>query len=207
MDGIGPLLRTAFEPPAEPLPDAFNLLLARLASDADRLSPGLDEVGFKAALTAMIPRLRARARYLTRDPVSADDLVQDTLMRAWDKRGYYRADSNFTAWSYTILRNLFFNQTKRARFRATFPDGRGEPCSATQAGQEDRLHLADVDRALAQLAPAHQQVLMLVGAAQLSYEEAAEICGTKIGTVKSRAARARVALALLIDGSEPAGHL
>lgn len=204
MEEIGHLLRAAFATSADPLPATFHRLLDRLTPATRRGSPGLDDARFKVELTAMIPRLRARARYLTRDMAAADDLVQDALMRAWDKREHFREDTNFEAWTYTILRNLFFTQSRRARFRAALHEAAVEPALAVAAEQEHHVHLADLDWALDQLPPAHREVLMLVGAAQLSYEEAAQICGTKVGTVKSRTARARVALALLIDGARPA---
>lgn len=204
MENIADLLQTAFAAPAEPLPAVFLRLLDRLAAGPGQLRSGLDERQFKAELTAMIPKLRARARYLTRDMVAADDLVQDTLLRAWERRDHFRADSNFEAWTYTVLRNLFFTQTRRAKFRAGWHEPSADRALAMPAEQEHHVHLANLDWALDQLPAAHREVLMLVGAGQLSYEEAAEICGTKVGTIKSRASRARAALTLLIDGPRDA---
>jgi len=202
IEDIGGLLREAFAPAEERLPRAFVLLLSRLEASEAKLASGLSEAEFKAMLTAVVPQLRARARSLTRGQASADDLVQDTLARAWAKRGSFRAGTRFDAWTYTILRNLFFSQSRRNRFRGEWDERTAEATLAAAADQEHRVHLADLEQALQRLPAAQREALMLVGADQLSYEEAAEACDIKIGTIKSRVSRAREALLRLIDGDE-----
>ncbi len=204
LEGVGELLRAAFGQGAdEQLPSAFAELLDRLdASSPAALPSGLTDAEFKAKLLDVIPRLRTQARSLTRDRTAADDLVQDALVRAWTKRASFREGTNFNGWTYTILRNLFFTQSRRTRFRAQWDEHTAERLLAASAGQEHHIHLADLQRALGQLPAAQREVLMLVGAGQMAYEEAAEVCGVKIGTIKSRAARARAALVRLIDGDE-----
>jgi len=149
-------------------------------------------------LEALIPRLRRYAHALTRNPVHADDLVQDVLERAWARRDQWRPDSNLRAWVFTIMHNLYVNGLRRFA-PEPLPDGYDEMPGAT--GVEGIL---DLERALGRLAPAQRAVLLLVGLEDLSYQQAATVLGIPIGTVMSRLARARQNLRLLMEGGVPA---
>lgn len=160
-----------------------------------RLSDG----AFKDALARVIPQLRAFARSLCGNPDLADDLVQETMLKAWAARARYVADTNFRAWSFTILRNHYFSLTRRRRFTGEWDDLVADRILAAPASQDSSIELRDLMRALMQLPEPQREALILVGAGGISYEETAEITGVAIGTVKSRVARARVALEDLMN--------
>jgi RNA polymerase sigma-70 factor, ECF subfamily len=147
-----------------------------------------------------LPSLRAFARGLCRHREMADDLAQDTMMRAWAARDSYTQGSNFRAWMFMIMRNQFYT-TLRKNSRTTSLDPEvAERVLVCAPAQQDGINVDDVAKALQKLPAEQREVLLLVGANGLSYEEAAEIMGCAMGTVKSRLARGRAALALLIDG-------
>jgi len=155
-----------------------------------------------ADLEALIPRLRRYAHALTRHPVHADDLVQDTLERAWARRGQWRADSNLRAWVFTIMHNLFINGLRRFE-PEQLPDGFADDFAdefAANPGTASATGLLDLERALARLNPAQRSVLLLVGLEDLSYQQTAAVLGIPIGTVMSRLARARQNLRVLMEG-------
>lgn len=146
---------------------------------------------FRAQLVATLPHLRAFARGLTGRADLTDDLVQDTAIRAWSARDRYEAGTNFKAWCFTILRNIYFNSLRRNRFHADYDPEVAERTLVERAQQEDALHLDDLERALLRLPSDRREALLLVGASGLSYEEAARVCDVPLGTMKSRVARAR----------------
>jgi RNA polymerase sigma-70 factor (ECF subfamily) len=156
-------------------------------------SPGRQDA---TALAALIPRLRAYARALTRDSGSADDLVQDTLLRALPALPGLRTETNLRAWTFTVLRNLFFERARRLRIeqRALAHAAAEEAVPSAQDGVAEVRRL---DGLLGQLSPLLREALILVGAQGLSYEEAAGICGVPAGTVKARVSRARAQLSRL----------
>jgi RNA polymerase sigma-70 factor (ECF subfamily) len=161
-------------------------------TDADKV--------FRDQLVALLPSLRAFARGLCRHREMADDLAQDTMMRAWAARGSYTQGSNFRAWMFMIMRNQFYT-TLRKNSRMTSLDPEvAERVLISAPAQQDGINVDDVAKALQKLPVEQREVLMLVGANGVSYEEAAQIIGCAMGTVKSRLARGRAALALLIDG-------
>lgn len=168
-------------------------------------SEPMDAAAFKRELTATIPHLRAFARGLCGRSDLADDLVQEALMRAWAARDRFTPGTSMRAWTFTILRNIYLTEMRRNRFRGDYDDTTAERILVAPAGQEAPLHLADLHRALLTLAPERREALLLVGAGGFSYEEAAEICGCAVGTIKSRVGRARAALATLIDSGQPVG--
>lgn len=170
---------------------------AKSVSDAANTS--LDDEAFKAQLAALIPHLRAYGRSLSGNRDVADDLVQDTMLKAWGARARFAAGTNMRAWTFIILRNSFLSQRRRSRFTSEWDDVVADRILSIPAGQGDQLHLADVQRALMQLPDSQREALILVGAGGFSYEEASEICGVALGTIKSRVARGRSALAALID--------
>jgi RNA polymerase sigma-70 factor (ECF subfamily) len=161
-----------------------------------------DEI-FRSDLVALIPSLRAFARGLCGQRDLADDLAQDAMIRAWAARSSYTQGSNFRAWMFMILRNQFYTTIrKNARLTSLDPEVAAR-ILVTAPAQQEGIHMEDVTKALQKLPAEQREVLLLVGANGASYEEAAEIMGCAIGTVKSRMARGRKALAALIDG--PAG--
>ncbi|MBX9797061.1 MAG: sigma-70 family RNA polymerase sigma factor [Sphingomonas sp.] len=164
----------------------------------------LSDAAFKVELAALIPQLRAFGRSLSGSRDLADDLVQETLLKAWAARARFHAGTNMRAWTFIILRNLYLSQLRRARFRGEWDDLAAERSLAAPAGQDKHIELADMQRALLLLPPAQREALILVGAGGFAYEEAAEICGVAVGTIKSRVARGRTALeALLAGGALP----
>lgn len=154
---------------------------------------------FKQELAAVIPHLRAFGRSLSGSRDTADDLVQETLMKAWAARERFQAGTNMRAWTFIILRNHFLSQKRRARFTGDWDDLAADRLLAAPAGQDKQLELADMQRGLMQLPDNQREALILVGAGGFAYEEAAEICGVAVGTIKSRVARARVALEEILE--------
>jgi RNA polymerase sigma-70 factor (ECF subfamily) len=150
------------------------------------------------SLVELIPRLRRYARALVGERATADDLVQDTLERAWSKLHLYRRGTDLRAWLFTVMHNVHVN-----RLRATRPTDPLEdemPELAQRATQGDALMVRDLERAVAALPAAQRQVLLLVALEDLSYEETARVLDIPIGTVMSRLARAREKLRLLMQG-------
>ena len=163
-------------------------------------SAGQLDRDFRDQLIAIIPSLRAFARGLCGNRDLADDMVQDAMTRAWAARQSYTPGTNFRAWIFMILRNHYYTTLrKNARMVAWDPD-LAERVLVTAPTQQDRLNVHDVQAALLKLPAEQREVLLLIVANVVSYEEAAEIIGCAIGTIKSRLARGRVALAALIDG-------
>ncbi len=154
----------------------------------------LEDAAFKALLHDAIPHMRAFARGLTNDPAAADDLAQDALLRAWDRRAQFRANTNFKAWVMTIVRNQFYSDKRRSWRQVQLDDDVARETLPATVDQDDVLALDDVRRALAELSEEHREALLLVGAGGYAYQEAAEICGCAVGTMKSRVNRARARL-------------
>jgi len=154
---------------------------------------------FKRELTQVVPHLRAFARGLCGRPDLADDLVQDTLLRAWAARDRFVPGTSIRAWTFTILRNAWFTEMRRNRFRADYDETVADRILTSPAGQEAPLHLADLSRALMELPAERREALLLVGAGGFSYEEAAAICGCAVGTIKSRVGHGRAQLTAMIE--------
>ena len=150
------------------------------------------------SLVALIPRLRRYARALVGDRAAADDLVQDTLERAWSKLHLYRHGTDLRAWLFTVMHNVHVNRMRAARPTDTLDDEMPE--LAQRPAQGDALLVRDLDRAIATLPVAQREVLLLVALEDLSYEETARVLGIPIGTVMSRLARAREKLRVLMTG-------
>jgi len=151
-----------------------------------------DKASFRQEdLLACIPHLRAYARFLTGSRERADDLVQDALVRALTASHQFQAGTNLKAWIFTILRNLFYNEIRKNRLKVQSIDDIPGEGPATPPTQDVNLEFADFRRAFWQLGQSQREVLIMVGASGLSYEEAAEICGCAVGTIKSRVSRAR----------------
>jgi RNA polymerase sigma-70 factor (ECF subfamily) len=166
---------------------------------ADVPHVALSDAAFKEELGNVIPHLRAFGRSLSGNRDLADDLVQETLMKAWAARQRFQAGTNMRAWTFIILRNLYLSQMRRSRFKGEWDDLVADRLLAAPASQDRHVELGDMQRALLLLPQAQREALILVGAGGFAYEEAAEICGVAVGTIKSRVARGRVALEALIE--------
>jgi RNA polymerase sigma-70 factor (ECF subfamily) len=149
----------------------------------------------RAAFLQTIPHLRAFAVSLTNDREAADDLVQETLMRGLTHIGRFQAGTNLEAWLFTILRNQFYTAYRKRRRETEDPDGVFASKLAVIPEQGAKLDYDDMLAALARLTPAQREAILLIGAEGHSYEEAARICNTSVGTIKSRVNRARTRLA------------
>lgn len=170
-----------------------------------RAGEPLDDASFKRELAAMLPHLRAFGRSLCGNADLADDLVQETMLKAWKARAQYvPGPASMKSWAFVILRNCFLSQMRRKKFTAEYDELAAERLLVAPDDQGDSLDLADVQRALLMLPVDQREALVLIGAGQLSYEEGAAICGCAVGTMKSRVSRARTALqAILESGSMP----
>lgn len=158
----------------------------------------------KDLLAEQIPRLRRYARALLRSVGAADDLVQDTLERAWSRRHLWREDSDLRAWLFTIMHNVFVNQYHRAALAPpTIAMEAETPVPQNDSSPEENLVARDLANALAQLSPDLREVIVLVGVEQMRYEDVARILEIPIGTVMSRLSRARERLRLLMAGQAP----
>jgi RNA polymerase sigma-70 factor, ECF subfamily len=157
---------------------------------------------FKDLLVAIIPSLRSFARGLCGSREMADDMAQDAMMRAWAARDSFTPGSNFRAWMFMILRNNYYTTLRKNSRMVSWDPEVAERVLVTDASQHVGIDVADVAAAMQKLSSEQREVLMLVGASGVSYEEAADIMGCAIGTIKSRLARGRAALALLIEGPD-----
>lgn len=164
--------------------------------------PASDPATFKRELTGVIPHLRAFARGLCGRPDVADDLVQETLLKAWAAQERFEPGTSMRAWTFVILRNAYLTDMRRNRFRADYDETVAERILVAPAAQEGPMHLSDMHRALLTLPPERREALLLVGAGGFSYEEAAQICGCAVGTIKSRVGRARAALSQMIESGQ-----
>ena len=154
---------------------------------------------FREQIIAAIPGLRAFGLSLTARSDRADDLVQETLMKAWKHHDSFEEGTNMKAWLYTILRNEFYTQIRKRKREVEDADGFYSSKVAVHAEQEGHLDMADLRVALAKLPDDQREAIILVGASGFSYEEAAEICKVAVGTIKSRVNRARAKLSVLLE--------
>lgn len=158
--------------------------------------------GLRQQMPAVLPDLRAFARFLVRDRHAADDLVQDTVTRALVAAGQFQEGTNVKAWMFTILRNLFYEQTRRRQreARAMASQAVLQAGSVPDVGAAD---IAELSSMMFRLPPLLREALVLVGAQGLNYDEAAEICGVPVGTMKARVSRARSQLAQAFAAAAP----
>jgi RNA polymerase sigma-70 factor (ECF subfamily) len=156
-------------------------------------------VSVREGLVAAIPNLRAFAVSLSGDHHVANDLVQETLLKAWANRDKFTLGTNFKAWLFTILRNTYFSDLRKTRREVQDVDGRAAAQLVAPPEQHGKLDLADFRRAMTELSEDQREALLLIGAEGFSYEEAAAICDCAVGTVKSRVNRARVRLGELMS--------
>lgn len=149
----------------------------------------------KQRLVELLPDLRSFARSLVRDPEQADDLVQETIVRALGAIDSFKPGTNLAAWTFTILRNHFYSQWRKQR-RVDVTQISDEIMVREHAGsaQEARLQLRDLKNAFWRLPAEQREALVLVAMRGLRYEDAAAICGCAVGTMKARVSRARAKL-------------
>lgn len=164
------------------------------------------EPQFKMLLVQSIPSLRSFAMSLAGSRERADDLVQETLVKAWANQDKFAEGSNLKAWLFTILRNEFYTYFRRRKNEVEDADGSHTASLTSLPNQDTGLIVSDVEQALQQLSPDQREALMLLTASDMSYEEAAEICGVAVGTIKSRVNRARAKLATLLDAHTPSDY-
>jgi RNA polymerase sigma-70 factor (ECF subfamily) len=158
-----------------------------------------ESADFKRDLIAALPKLRAFAVSLIGNPDRADDLVQDTIMKAWAKQDSFEPGTNIKAWLFTILRNEFYSQMRKRGREVQDSDGIFTEQLSVHAAQYGSLDLQDFRKALEKLPDDQREAIILVGASGFSYEEAAEICDCAVGTIKSRVSRARTRLQELLE--------
>ncbi|RKF14869.1 RNA polymerase sigma factor [Roseovarius spongiae] len=150
-------------------------------------------------LVTHLPALRAFAMSLTRNSATADDLVQDAVVKAWSNFDKFETGTNLRAWLFTILRNTYYSLHRKRKREVEDPDGIMADQLSEKPHHDGRLAMNDFREAFAQLTDEQREALVLVGAEGFSYEEAAEMCNCAIGTIKSRTNRARKRLAELMD--------
>jgi RNA polymerase sigma-70 factor (ECF subfamily) len=198
---LGLQLRALYDPldvlsAPEPIQALLERLDVALAAHGEALTAEV-----RAGMTAQMPSLMRFALSLTKDHSRAEDLVQETLMRAWRSRHTFETGTNFAGWLTIILRNAFYTHHRRRSLEVEDPDETHAAKLSVAPAQEDGLHVQDMQAALAQLSAEQREAIVLIVLNGLSYEDAAEAMGCKIGTIKSRVSRAREQLAYLL-GSE-----
>lgn len=153
-------------------------------------------------LATLLPNLRAFAISLSRNVVLADDIVQETILKAWSNLDKFDPQTNLEAWLFTILRNTYYSFLRKSRREVQDSDGIFAASLSERPAHDGRLAYSDFQRAFDQLSPEHREVLILIGASGYSVEEAAQMMGVAPGTVKSRASRARKRLSELMGLAE-----
>jgi RNA polymerase sigma-70 factor, ECF subfamily len=195
---LGQQLQAWYGNPGEDkLPSGLKRLLARLAQVIRARTEPVDQA-FIDGILASVPSLRSFAISLTRATDRAEDLVQETVLRAISKQQQFEAGTSLQAWLFTILRNQFLSDHRKAVREVEDVDGSYAATLISIPDQEDRIMIQDLEAALGKLPQGQREAIVLVGADGLSYEEAARALGCAVGTVKSRVNRARNCLAELM---------
>ena len=153
-------------------------------------------------LVQHLPALRAFAMSLTRNASAADDLVQDTIEKAWKNIGSFTPGTNLRAWLFTIERNAFYSSRRKVKREVEDIDGVMAATMAEKPAHDGRLAMNDFRKAFEQLPDEQREALILVGGEGFAYDEAAAMCGVAVGTIKSRANRGRKRLAELLELAE-----
>ena len=168
-----------------------NEVTVSLAPSPEKNTSGVRCPVFSKDIVDYIPHLRAFARMITQNHDKANDLVQDTIVRALKAEHQFTPGTNLKAWLFTILRNLHVNNLRRNKLRFDSIEDGALDYFAVPAAQHSYLELQELKRCMTQLSREHREILILVGASGFSYEEAAKICGCAVGTIKSRLSRGR----------------
>lgn len=158
------------------------------------------------ALIKSIPSLRAFAISLCHNRTEADDLVQETLIRAWNNLSNFEEGTNLKAWLFTILRNNFYNGLRKLKHQSDYARTMDDSQFVVPASQDKTIEFGDMMRRLQELPPDQREALILVTVENMSYEEVATICDCPVGTIKSRVNRARARLEALMSGANPKGQ-
>lgn len=153
-------------------------------------------------LVEHLPAMRAFAISLTRNAAMADDMVQDSIVKAWTNFDKYERGTNMRAWLFTILRNTYYSNRRKAKREVADVDGVITENLAEKPAHDGHMQMADFRRALDKLNDEQREALLLVGASGFSYEEAAQMCGVAVGTIKSRINRARAQLSEMLGHNE-----
>ena len=171
-----------------------------MRSDAPEKSP---DDAFERELIALLPHLRNFSRMLCRRQDFAEDITQETLIKAWRARDRYEPGTNLRAWLFTILRHEFYSHKRRAWRQAPWDEDFGAAIPAPADEQSWAMDLSDCTRALGQLPAGQRETVLLVGVGGFSYEDAASLLQSPVGTLKSRLARGRSNLTKLLAGDQP----
>lgn len=169
-------------------------------------TPKMTTNDFKTELLSCLGSLRAFAVSLCGNRDRADDLVQETVMKAWAKQESFTMGTNMKAWLFTILRNEFYGQMRKSGREISDPDDYFTNNLSQHPEQFGKLDLVDFQKALKKLPDDQREAIVLVGASGFSYEEAAEVCDCAVGTIKSRVSRARTALQEMLEISGEADY-
>ncbi|MET3354945.1 sigma-70 family RNA polymerase sigma factor [Xanthobacter autotrophicus] len=164
----------------------------------------MDAAALRTQVLEFLPALRAFARSLTRNRTEADDLVQETLLKALSNMDKFDPGTNLRAWLFTILRNTYYTEIRKRRRENDGMSALAQQDTNIGPSQEWSATLSSLKEALAKLPDDQREALVLVGAAGLSYEEAAAVCGCALGTIKSRVNRARAKLLVLMGAENTA---
>jgi RNA polymerase sigma-70 factor (ECF subfamily) len=200
---LGQHLRDLYgDPAAAKLPRHLASLATRVKQVIQAHAEPVDQA-FTDAVMRTLPSLRAFAITLTKSVDRAEDLVQDTVLKALGNRDRFEPGTNLEAWLFTILRNNHFSSHRKTSREVEDADGVHASSLVAVPEQEGKIELRELSAALSKLSPEHRDALILVGAEGMAYEEAAASLGVKVGTVKSRVNRARQRLAELM-GLTPA---
>ncbi|WP_299728052.1 RNA polymerase sigma factor [uncultured Tateyamaria sp.] len=162
----------------------------------------MSELDPRDELVTHLPALRAFALSLTRNRATADDMMQDTVLKAWSNMDKFEAGTNMRAWLFTILRNNFYSSRRKLNREVADVENVFSDTLSVKPDHDGRLQMADFKQALSQLPDEQREALILVGASGFAYEEAAEMCGVATGTIKSRVNRARAKLTELLHLDE-----
>lgn len=187
----------------ENIPDSFAELVAKIDAAVKSVQDA-GEAEFRQGLLALTPALHRFARSLTRNGATADDLVQETLLRALRGQSNFIRGTNLEAWSFTIMRNQFYSECRKRTREVEDEEGAHAAQMISLPEQGGHLDMSDLKAVLARMAPNSRQALVLIVIENLTYEEAATAMNCQIGTVKSRVWRAREKLAEMLGytGSE-----
>jgi RNA polymerase sigma-70 factor (ECF subfamily) len=164
--------------------------------------PEIAQSALRSQIAALLPDIRGFARFLVRDRTAADDLVQDALVRALGALEQFQPGTNLKAWLFTIVRNAFYEGARRRKREARALERHIVGDEAAHPAQDARTELRDLQLLLWTLPPLLREALILVGAQEMTYDEAALVCGVPVGTVKARVSRGRTALAAAIRQAE-----
>jgi len=170
-----------------------------MPSLVDGVQVDIADAEIRRQIAGLLPDLRAFARFLVRDRTAADDIVQDSIVRALAATDQFQPGTNLKAWLFTILRNQFYQQGRRRKREATLLQSRLREHEAADPQQDARAAITDLQQLIWRLPPRLREALILVGAQEMSHEDAAAICNVPVGTMKARVSRARAGLAEMIS--------